>query len=75
MLDETSFKTTYIATFLASYMAGRYTDDCMNGHIGKPYEHQPIEDATFLAECAWETYQGLYPVRGNEGKASEVGER
>lgn len=61
-MDEDSFKTTYIATFLASYMAGRYTDDCMNGHIGKPYENQPIEDAVFLAECAWISYKEIYNI-------------
>lgn len=48
---ETEFKATYIATFLASYMAGRYDDDCMNGTHGT---RQPVEDANFLANEAWE---------------------
>ncbi len=56
-MDEIQFKTTYIANFLSSYMAGRYDDDCMNGHPNKPYNHQPIEDAHFLAEKAWEQLQ------------------
>jgi hypothetical protein len=62
ILDEASFKATYVATFLASYMAGRYNDDCMNGHPGEPYEHQPIEDAVFCAECAWTSYKEIYNV-------------
>jgi hypothetical protein len=59
LLDEKSFKSTYIATFLASYMANRYDTDCMNGHRGEPYEHQPVEDANFCANCAWQTIQDL----------------
>ena len=55
MLDEWTFKTTYIASFLASYMAVNYERDCMNGHKGSPYENQPVEDANFCANCAWES--------------------
>jgi len=54
VLNEVEFKSTYIATFCATYMANRYDDDCMNGHPNKPYNHQPIEDASFLANKAWE---------------------
>lgn len=50
-LRETEFKATYIATFLATYMAGRYDSDCMNGTHGTK---QPVEDANFLANEAWE---------------------
>jgi len=50
-LSETTFKSTYIATFLASYMAGRYDTDCMNGTHGS---RQPVEDANFLANEAWQ---------------------
>lgn len=53
-MDESTFKVAYIAQFLASYMASRYDSDCMTGHPGKPYDHQPIEDAAFLADCAWQ---------------------
>jgi hypothetical protein len=55
ILKEVEFKTAYIASFLGAYMAGRYESDCMNGHPGKPYENQPVEDANFLANCAWES--------------------
>ena len=53
-MDEKQFKTAYVAQFLASYMAQRYDQDCLEGHPGEPYAHQPVEDALHLAECAWE---------------------
>lgn len=52
-MTEQEFKDHYIATFLASYMAIRYEDDCMTGHPNEPYNNQPVEDAAFLADCAW----------------------
>lgn len=52
-MNEQQFKAAYITNFLSSYMAGRYDDDCMNGHPNQPYNHQPIEDAKFLADKAW----------------------
>lgn len=53
-MTEQQFKDQYVASFLAAYMANRYDEDCMTGHIHKPYNHQPIEDALFLANCAWQ---------------------
>lgn len=53
-MDESTFKAAYIAQFLAAYMASRHDLDCMTGHPGKPYDNQPIEDAVFLADCAWQ---------------------
>lgn len=53
-MNQAQFKCAYIAQFLASYMASTYERDCQAGHPGKPYDHQPVEDAAFLAECAWE---------------------
>lgn len=53
MMTEEQFKATYVAQFLASYMAGRYDQDCQMGHPNRPYDHQPVEDAVFLAKCAW----------------------
>ncbi len=58
-LNETDFKTTYIATFLASYSAWRYERDCMEGHPGKHYANQPVEDANHLANEAWKTLTNL----------------
>lgn len=54
-IDEKAFKTAYIANFLSSYMAINYDNDCMNGHPGRRYENQPVEDAVHLAGCAWNT--------------------
>jgi hypothetical protein len=31
----------------------------MNGHPNEPYNNQPIEDAMFLADKAWEQYKAL----------------
>ena len=52
-MTKEQFVDHYVATFLASYMAVRYDDDCMNGHPNEPYNHQPVEDAIICAECAW----------------------
>lgn len=52
-MNEVEFKAMYVTQFLASYMAVRRDRDCSTGHIGKPYKNQPIEDALFLADCAW----------------------
>lgn len=52
-MNKEQFIQTYAANFLASYMASRYERDCAEGHPGEPYNHQPIEDAYHLAECAW----------------------
>ena len=54
-MNEQEFKDHYIATFLASYMASRYDSDCLNGHVNEPYDVQPIEDAAFLANHAWDS--------------------
>ncbi len=54
-MNEIEFKAQYITQFLASYMASRYDEDCQSGHKGKPYHHQPVEDAAFLANCAWKS--------------------
>ncbi len=56
-MNEQQFKAAYITNFLSSYMAGRYDEDCQNGHPGQPYNHQPITDAAFLADCAWKQIQ------------------
>lgn len=58
-MNEIQFKNHYVATFLATYMAQRYDSDCMEGHVGEPYKHQPIEDAKFLAEEAWAQIQAF----------------
>ena len=56
---EKEFKSNYIATFLASYMASKYDWDCQNLHPNEPYNHQPVEDAKFLADCAWKQLMEL----------------
>lgn len=61
-MNKKQFVDHYVATFLASYMAGRYDDDCMNGHPNEPHNHQPVEDAVFLAQRAWEQYYDPFQV-------------
>lgn len=58
-MNKEQFIATYMANFLATHMALRYVDDCQNGHEGEPYNHQPVEDAHHLAECAWQQIQDL----------------
>lgn len=58
-MNREQFIAAYMANFLASYMALRYEDDCLRGHEGEPYNHQPVEDARHLAECAWQQMQDL----------------
>ena len=48
---RTEFIDHYAATFLASYAAANYIDNCQRGW---PNREQPIEDAYCLAEEAWE---------------------
>lgn len=54
-MTEQEFKDHYVATFLATYRAVHYDDDCMNGHS----TYQPVEDAMWLAKCAWEQKEAL----------------
>lgn len=65
-IDEKSFKTSYIANFLASHMALNYEDDCMNGHPGRRYKNQPVEDAVHLANCAWDSIVETIGIVGND---------
>ena len=54
-LDEQRFKEQFVATFLATYVAQNYTDNCMRGNH-KASENPPVEDAAYLANKAWEKY-------------------
>lgn len=65
-MNEKKFKDRYVLTFLASYMASRYDFDCQHGHELEPYDNQPVEDAIFLADKAWEQYQELKNERTNQ---------
>ncbi len=56
-IDEMQFKTAYIANFLSTYMAINYDSDCMDGHAHNRQDHQPVEDASYLANLAWEQVQ------------------
>jgi hypothetical protein len=46
------FINNYVATFLASYSAATYDENCMGGWERSP--KPPVEDAYYLAKEAWE---------------------
>ena len=58
-MNEQQFIDHYVATFLASYMAVHFDNDCLHGHPSKRYNHQPVEDAIFCAKCAWNQLKEL----------------
>lgn len=55
-MTKEQFIAHYAATFMASWSAYKYDDVCLmdQQHV---LDHQPIEDALFLAEIAWTKYQ------------------
>jgi len=61
-MNKKQFIDQYVCTFLASYMAGNYERDCASGHQNNPYDHQPVDDATFCAERAWKQYYDPYDI-------------
>ena len=56
MMSETEFKSKFIATFLASWVADHYDVACATGRHDQLY-HFPIEDAADLANAAWEKFR------------------
>lgn len=53
-MNEKEFKTHYVASFLASYAASHFDDHCMSGWQNNPHHNQPVEDAVFLSDLAWD---------------------
>lgn len=51
--SKEEFIERYATTFLATYAAVNYDDNCMRG---KSAQH-PVEDAFFLAREAWDEVQ------------------
>lgn len=56
VLDEASFKTNFISTFLAAWTANIYNDACMRGQHDR-FNSPPVEDAELLADKAWAHYK------------------
>lgn len=58
-LDEHTFKSQYIASFVATWAANNYEDSCMRGEQER-LNRPPLEDAMFLANAAWAHYLEIY---------------
>ncbi len=70
-MTKQEFKNAFAVTFLASYAATHYTETCMMGNHVK-FDNMPIEDASFLAESAWNQAVNLGLVKTEEdGKDKE----
>jgi hypothetical protein len=52
-MDETVFKTNFVAAFLAAKAAQEYDAACANGEQDR-LSRQPVEDAIFLADEIWD---------------------
>ena len=56
MTPEELFKTQFIASFLAAWVANHYDMACARGEHDK-LSNPPVEDARFLADEAWQRLQ------------------
>lgn len=63
-LDEKTFKSQYVANFVATWTANNYDDACMMGQHER-LNRPPIEDALFLANAAWAHYMDIYNPKLN----------
>lgn len=54
-LDQDKFCEQFVAVFCASWCAKHYEDVCINNEQER-LEKPPIEDAVYLADCAWTEY-------------------
>lgn len=60
-LNEQSFKTQFIASFLSNWCVNNFDNYCSRNkqHL---LEKPPVEDAAFLAACAWNEYIDKFPT-------------
>ena len=52
------FKRQFVTQFLAAYAATHYDDACARGDQEK-LQRLPVEDASFLADCAWDRWASI----------------
>lgn len=57
-MDKDTFIAAYVAAFLGSHTAFIYDDCCMRGNHDR-FNHQPVEDAKYIAEKAWNQLEAL----------------
>ena len=55
-MTEKEFKSQYIVTFVATYTATHYDDNCLYDRHEANIGHHIMEDAVFLADYAWKAY-------------------
>ena len=51
-MNEEQFKFNFISTFCAAWCAQNHADSCLMG-TQERLETPPMEDAIYLADCAW----------------------
>jgi hypothetical protein len=54
-MNEESFKTQFISSFLAIWCATKY-EECCNTETREILSQPPVKDAEFLANAAWDEY-------------------
>ncbi|MBA2483455.1 MAG: hypothetical protein H0V39_03350 [Nitrosomonas sp.] len=54
-MNEETFKTQFISSFLAIWCANKY-EECCNTDTREILNQPPVKDAEFLANAAWDEY-------------------
>jgi len=63
-MKRNEFIEQFTTTFLATWCVNNYDDACRRSDH-KRLEHPPVEDAEYLANCAWDEIKKV-GVRFNE---------
>lgn len=61
-MKEDEFIDNFMTTFLASWTANNFDLICARGEWER-LENPPVEDAIYLAECAWSKVQEFKKTR------------
>lgn len=58
-LTKEQFVDQFVVNFISTWCANEYDDACMNSQHER-LNTPPVEDASFLAEKAWEHYHNIF---------------